>query len=79
MALGDEVIEVPIGDINGVNVTFYTSVAYQSGTLREWMNGILIRSSDDDGFTETNPATGEFQTKVALLNGDAIVVRYIEA
>lgn len=82
MAIDEEHLEVASGDVNGVNDTFYTSVPYQSGTLKLWYNGILIRRDDDDGFIETNPATGEFQVKEPPEGGlypETPVVRYLEA
>ena len=83
MATGDEKLEEATGDVNGVNVTFFTSLSYQSGTLRLFFNGQLIRASDDGyGFTETNPSTGEFTLKEPPLSTplpDTLLVRYLEA
>lgn len=79
MATDDEHVEIPTGGINGVNSTFFTMFSYQSDTLKVWHNGHLFRRDDDDGFVETNPTTGEFTMKEIPLNGDTIIVRYIEA
>jgi len=83
MAIGDEHLEEPTGVVDGANDTFYTSVAYQSGTLRLFFNGQLVRATDDDhGFTESNPTTGEFVMKEPPLPiplPDTLQVRYLEA
>jgi len=77
--IGDEQIEVPTGLINGSNTTFFTSVAYQPGTLRVYHNGELIRNDDDDGVIEISPSTGELQTRIPYPNNDTLDVRYLEA
>lgn len=76
---GDEILEEPSGIINGTNFVFFTSLAYQPTTLRLWLNGMLIRSIDDDGPIEINPSTGEFHIKIPPRNTDTIQVRYLEA
>jgi hypothetical protein len=75
---GDEHLEIPAGLINGSNTTFFTSVAYQSGTIRGYHNGQLIRGDNDDGIIEVNPLTGEFQTRIPYPNNDTLDVRYLE-
>lgn len=79
MAAGDERAEKPTGAINGFNTAFSTSLPYEPGTLRVWRNGLLIRSTDDDGPSETNPSTGAFALGLAPLSGDTVHARYIEA
>jgi hypothetical protein len=51
--------EVPSGVIDGVNTVYTVSVAYQPGSVAVFLNGQLKRQDLDDGWTETNPATGE--------------------
>lgn len=77
--VGDERLEVPTGLINGSNTTFFTSVAYQSGTLRGYHNGQLVRNDNDDGIIEVDPATGELETRIPYTNSDTLDVRYLEA
>jgi hypothetical protein len=82
MATGDEVLEEATGTINGVNKDFQTSLPYQADTLRVWVTGILVRRGDDDGWTESDPSTGDFQMKeaprIASSPDDTLHVRYIE-
>lgn len=79
MAAGDEQKEKPTGAINGFNTSFATSLPYEPGTLRVWRNGLLIRSTDDDGPSETNPSAGAFELGRPPLSGDTLHARYIEA
>ena len=51
--------EVPSGVIDGVNLVYTVSVAYQPGSVAVFLNGQLKRQDLDDGWTETDPATGE--------------------
>jgi len=76
MAANEERIEIPIGEVNGSNVTFVTNFAYQAGTLHVWRGGQLIRSTDDDGFIEVDETT--FETRIPWLLGDTITVMYLE-
>jgi len=78
MATDDEHLEVPTGTIDGINSTFYTTLSYQSDTLKVWYNGDLIRRDDDDGFVETNSSTGEFTMKETPRVGDTVFARYLE-
>lgn len=50
--MADPVLEEAVGAVDGANVDFATSTAYLAGSLRVYLNGQLIRSSDDDGPTE---------------------------
>lgn len=80
MSTGDEHLEKPAGAIDGSNQNFTTASDYQSGTLKLWINGVLVRADDDDGFTETG--ANSFQTKEALQGGvrpDTLTARYLEA
>jgi len=50
--MSDPLLKDAIGTIDGVNDTFDTPVAYQSGTLWAFLNGQLIEAGDDDGPVE---------------------------
>lgn len=81
MASGDEIVEDVTGVVNDSNVSFFTSYPYVEGSLRVFINGILVRPYDDDGFYETNPLTGELTLKEApsaIPIPDIISVRYME-
>lgn len=39
--------EIPSGAVDGVNVTFNTSVAYTAGTLMVFLNGLALTPTDD--------------------------------
>jgi hypothetical protein len=39
--------EVPSGVVDGVNMAFNTSIAYQAGTLMVFLNGIALTPTDD--------------------------------
>jgi hypothetical protein len=77
VAPGDEKLERPTGDVDGVNRDFDVSLPYQSGTVRLWRNGVLVRAADDDGFEELGGTS--LRTREALLPGDTITARYLEA
>lgn len=77
MATGDIHMEAPTGAINGVNVTFTTAHPINSSVINVWLNGILIRQGDDDGFTVTGVNT--FDLKEAPVTDDTVHVRYEEA
>jgi hypothetical protein len=79
MAAGDEIVEIPTGEINGFNVAFVTSLPYEPGTLRVFKNGQLIRGADDDGQSEDNPSAGAFSLGLAPLSGDTVHARFVEA
>jgi hypothetical protein len=51
--------EVPTGVIDDVNTVFYVSVPYKPGTTAVFLNGLLMEPSLLDGWTESDPATGE--------------------
>jgi len=45
-------IEPLIGVANGVNVNFETTYEYRPGTVRVFINGLLSRQGDLDGWSE---------------------------
>jgi len=70
-------IEVPSGVIDGVNTLFITSEPYVAGQLYVFLNGLLQRRDYDDGWIETNPATGAVTLKEAPQTTDVLQVYYI--
>jgi hypothetical protein len=67
-----------IGAVNGVNTTFFTPTPYVAGTLAAFVNGQLKTKTADDGWTETNPATGEFVYTDAPRTNDKPAAFYID-
>jgi len=63
--MGTPRYEVLSGAIDGVNTTFFTSVAYTPGSLAVFINGQLKRADYDDGWIETSPETGEVTLREA--------------
>jgi hypothetical protein len=47
--MSDPVVSEAVGTIDGVNVDFQTTVAYQAGTVWLFLNGQLIPRDNDDG------------------------------
>lgn len=65
-----------MGAINGVNKDFTLAIPYKAGTLRVWINGVLVRDDDDDGWVETSSIA--FQLKEAPLTDDRVQVYRVE-
>lgn len=63
--MGQLRFEVPSGAINGINVVFNVSSPYVPGSTAVWINGVLLEQTLDDGWLESNPATGEVTLKEA--------------
>lgn len=74
--------EVPSGAIDGVNTVFYVSVPYRPGTTAVFLNGLLLRADYSDGWTETDPTTGEVTLKepprVTKITPDVVQVFFID-
>lgn len=70
--------EVPVGAINGVNTTFFVSTPYSSGSTAFFLNGQLKRIDFDDGWFETNPASGEVTAKEPPVTGDVVQIFYLD-
>jgi hypothetical protein len=74
--------EVPSGVIDGANLVFNVSQAYKPGTTAVFLNGLLLRADYDDGWTESDPATGEITLKepprVTKITPDVVQVFYID-
>lgn len=67
-------LESAVGVVNGVNVTFNTVLPYLSSSLEVFVNGMLRRNQDQDGWVETG--ANEFQLKEAPQVGDRVTVFY---
>lgn len=65
-------VEQFAGTIDGANKVFTASNAYVAGTLHMFVNGVLRRISDDDGYAETDPTMGTTTLKVAPIVGDNV-------
>jgi len=63
--MGQPRFEVPSGTIDNVNTVFTVSVPYVAGSTAVWINGALLEQTLDDGWIESNPATGEITLKEA--------------
>lgn len=66
--------ETPAGTFNGINVTFTTALAFQTGTTAVYRNG--LREQLGVGYTESLSSTLTFTT--APLADDVITVDYIK-
>lgn len=77
MAAGEIIFEEPSGVIDGVNVSFTTSVPFVPTTFAVWYNGALVRVSDEDGFVVTG--LNSFNMKQSPVIGDTLHVRFREA
>lgn len=65
------------GAVNGINTTFTVSaLAYVSGSLAVFLNGLIQWQGGADDWTETTPASGTFAFNIAPLTGDVITVIY---
>lgn len=69
--------EVPSGAIDGSNKIFNTSVPYTKGSLFTIADGLWRIPSQNDGVIETNPLTGEFQTKLTLATGQSLLANFL--
>ena len=66
--------EIPMGEINGVNVFFSVRYTYQAGTLEVFLNGIKLKEQEDYEELGSNV----FMMKYAPIQGDLFVVNYIK-
>jgi hypothetical protein len=70
--------EVPAGDVDGVNTVFTVAAPYRPGSTALFLNGQLKRADYDDGWTESNPETGEVTLAEAPLTDDVVQVFYLD-
>lgn len=73
-----ERIEQLAGAINGSNTVFTAPTPYVAGSARVFVNGLLRRQADADGWTETSPAAGTITLAVAPLVGDTVAAYYLD-
>lgn len=69
---------VPTGAINGINTVFNVGEAYKPGSVAAFYNGLIIRKDDDDGWTESDPSTGEVTLTSPPLSLDTVNIFYID-
>jgi len=69
-------IEEAIGTIDGINTTFNVSQPYVANSVSVYINGLLVKETDLDGWIESNPALGEITLSEAPLVGDKVQVFY---
>lgn len=74
-----EIIEVPIGLVNGINQSFRTSRAFFPGTVSIYINGLLRVNAADDGVLEIDPVIGLIQLKIIPEIPDSVQVSYQDA
>lgn len=65
-----------VGLVDGVNKDFTTPTDFTPGSMEVFLNGILLRRQDDDGWTETG--ANAFQLKEAPKPLDLIRVFYTD-
>jgi hypothetical protein len=70
--------EVAVGTIDGSNLTFAVSVAYQAGSLAVFLNGQLKDRSFMDGWTESSPHLGQFTMAEAPRVGDIVQAFFLD-
>jgi hypothetical protein len=70
--------EVPAGAIDGANVVFTTSVAYQAGSTVIFVNGLLRQRTLDDGWIETDSIHGIVTLKIPPIGGDTIQIFFTD-
>lgn len=66
------------GTVDGVNTVFTTSTAYIAGATVLFLRGIPRRIDWDDGWFETNPATGVVTLKKPPLLDDDVQMLWLE-
>lgn len=69
------VIESAFGMPNGTRTLFRTSMPYISGSVRVFVNGLLMRRDFEDGWSELGDR--KVQTKLALDPSDVMQFYYI--
>lgn len=69
------VIQELNGTIDGANKVFSTGVSYKPGSIVVFINGMLIRQPDDDGWTELG--SNQIEMKEAPRFGDTLNASYL--
>ena len=70
--------DVLSGTIDGANQVFTTPAPYAAGSTALFLNGQLKLDTNDDGWVETDPATGVLTLKEAPLAGDVVQAFYLD-
>lgn len=63
------------GVVDGVNKVFTTAHTYKAGSIVVWLNGLLVRPLDEDGWTEISNTQVELTD--APLPNDTVNASYI--
>lgn len=69
---------VPTGAIDGINTVFSVGEPYSPGSVAVFYNGLLVRIADDDGWTESDPSTGEVTLTAPPLALDTVNIFFID-
>jgi hypothetical protein len=75
--VSDPLYEVPSGQIDGHNKTFFVLHPYHPGSTAVFINGQLKRADFDDGWREISSAAGEIALKEAPRVGEVVQVFYL--
>lgn len=70
-------IEKLSGSTNGVNLVFETPKDFVPGSVRVFVNGIVLVANMDDGWTELG--TKKVVMKIAPIPGDVLQAYYLVA
>jgi hypothetical protein len=76
--MGIPYIEVAAGPIDGSNLVFTVSRAYQPLSTAVFLNGQLKVRTNADGWAETSPALGSVTLNQAPLVGDVVEIYYLD-
>jgi len=68
-------IEKLSGPVNGVNLTFETPQNFVPGSVKVFVNGIVLVADMDDGWTELG--TKKVVMKIAPIPGDVLQAYYL--
>jgi len=68
--------EVPVGDVDGVNVTFTVSGPFEVGSTRLYLNGVRQKPGGND-YTET-PGSGTLVFVAPPLSGSLLLVDFYD-
>lgn len=69
--------EVATGAINNVNTVFTSAVAFATGKLRVYLNGVRQILGDDYTVTDVDEITFTFAPKAAPGNPDIVTFDYL--
>ena len=72
----NEIVEVAIGIVDGINMLFHTSRAYFPNSVSVYVNGQLRVATAPDGWVEIDPLTGLVQLKITPIPTDSVQIAY---